>query len=54
MPFSIAPHVLRVLRSDKLPNWRAKAAATSILVAHRLWRTGFMMRLLFAAGSRAR
>ncbi len=55
MPLSIAPHALRVLRTNRLPDWKARVAATSVLVAHRLWRTGFMMRLLIVApGTTAR
>ena len=55
MPLSIGPHLIRVLRSGRLPDRQAKVAAVSVLVAHRLWRTGFMMRLLFApSGSAAR
>ena len=53
MPLSIVPHVVRVVRSDRLPHWRAKLAAVSVLVAHRLWRTGYMLRLLFAPGHAA-
>jgi len=49
MPASIVPHAVRVLRSDRLPNWQSKSAALVILIAHRLWRTGFMLRLLFTA-----
>lgn len=46
MPLSVAPHLLRVARSERLqPHARAKAAA--VLLAHRLWRTGHMARLLF-------
>jgi GT2 family glycosyltransferase len=47
MPFSIGPHLIRLIRSHRLPNRRAKLAAAAVLVTHRLWRTGFMMRLLF-------
>jgi len=46
MPLSIVPHLGRIVRSRRLPTLRAKAGATSILIAHRLWRTGFMMRML--------
>jgi GT2 family glycosyltransferase len=47
MPLSVAPHLVRVARSDKLPNARARLAAAGVLVAHRLWRTGVMFRLAF-------
>lgn len=53
MPFSIGPHLVRVVRSEQLPTARAKAAAAAILVAHRLWRAGYMMRLLAASPERA-
>jgi glycosyltransferase involved in cell wall biosynthesis len=46
MPLSILPHLVRVVRSDRLHGLRAKAAAAWILVAHRLWRTGIMIRML--------
>ncbi|SFK77179.1 glycosyltransferase [Methylocapsa palsarum] len=52
MPLSAAPHLLKVLRSDRLPDGRAKAGAAAVLVAHRLWRTGVMARLLFTAPAR--
>lgn len=48
MPLSIGPHLVRVLRSDRLPDRRSKVGALSVLVAHRLWRTYFMVKLLFA------
>jgi len=54
MPLSIAPHLIRVLRSKRLPDRRAKAEAAAVLIAHRLWRTYFMARLLFAAKRNAR
>lgn len=46
MPVSTVPHLWRVLRSDRLPDHRARAAAAAVLVAHRIWRTGYMTRLL--------
>ena len=46
MPFSIAPHILRILASDKLPGWRARMGATRVLIGHRLWRTFYMARLM--------
>ena len=54
MPFSIAPHVIRVFRSDRLPDWKSRFAAVSVLVAHRIWRTVFMVRLLLEDGRAAR
>ncbi len=53
MPLSAGPHLLRVLRSGQLPHARAKAAAAVVLVAHRLWRTGYMARLLMSRRGRA-
>lgn len=52
MPLSAGPHLLRVLRSDQLPHARAKAAAAAVLLAHRLWRTGYMTRLLLTGSGR--
>jgi GT2 family glycosyltransferase len=48
MPLSIGPHLIRILRCQRLPDPRAKAEAAAVLIAHRLWRTYFMARLLFA------
>ncbi len=48
MPLSIGPHLVRLVRSDRLPKRQSKAAAAAVLIGHRLWRTGFMMRMLFA------
>ncbi len=50
MPISAAPHLLRVLRSDRLPNRRAKFGAASVLIAHRLWRACYMLRLMAGSG----
>jgi hypothetical protein len=47
MPLSVVPHLFRVARSKKLPNAHARLAAAGVLVVHRLWRTGFMLRLMF-------
>lgn len=38
VPASILPHAVKVLRSPKLPDARAKACAIGTLVAIRLWR----------------
>jgi hypothetical protein len=46
MPFSIAPHLIRVLRCERLQDTRAKMEAAFILAAIRLWRMWFMLRLL--------
>ena len=46
MPLSIAPHLIRIIRSPRLPRASTKIAAARILVAHRFWRTGYMLRLL--------
>lgn len=51
MPLSIAPHLWRVLHSDRLPDTRARLAAAAVLVRHRIWRTGLMLRLLLATPS---
>jgi GT2 family glycosyltransferase len=54
MPLSIAPHLGRVFSSDRLPDWRTKAGAASVLVAHRMWRTCIMAQLPFARIGNAR
>jgi glycosyltransferase involved in cell wall biosynthesis len=46
MPLSIAPHSLKVLRSDRLLSARDKLSSLAVLVAHRLWRTYYMARLM--------
>jgi glycosyltransferase involved in cell wall biosynthesis len=46
MPLSVLPHSVRVMRSRKLPDARARFGALWILMGHRLWRTGYMLRLL--------
>ena len=48
MPLSIVPHSAKVLRSERLPRFRDKALAIAVLVAHRLWRTYYMARLMVA------
>ena len=45
MPLSIGPHAVRVLRSRRLPNLGRKLSAIAILIAFRLWRTCYMVRL---------
>jgi GT2 family glycosyltransferase len=54
MPLSIGPHLIRVIRSKRLPDRRAKAEVAAVLIAHRLWRTYFMAQLLFAPTSTRR
>jgi GT2 family glycosyltransferase len=54
MPLATVPHLARVLRSDRLPGARLKAAAASVLIAHRIWRTGYMIRLLLGSLGRPR
>jgi GT2 family glycosyltransferase len=49
MPLSVAPHILRVLRSNRLPGLRAKAGAVAVLLGHRLWRSVYMARVMVAA-----
>jgi cellulose synthase/poly-beta-1,6-N-acetylglucosamine synthase-like glycosyltransferase len=46
MPLSIVPHSIKVLRSERLPRLRDKVSALAVLVAHRLWRTYYMARLM--------
>ena len=45
MPASIVPHLFRIFTTARLPNLQTRAAAARILVAHRIWRFGFMMRV---------
>jgi GT2 family glycosyltransferase len=51
MPLSIGPHLVRVLTSDRLPDLRSRVEAMTVLIAHRLWRTGFMARFPFVTPS---
>jgi glycosyltransferase involved in cell wall biosynthesis len=53
MPLSIGPHSVRVLRSERLLSLREKVSAIAVLVAHRLWRTCYMARLMVVSPSRA-
>lgn len=46
MPLSIGPHAVRVLRSRRLHSMRCKFSAIAVLVVFRLWRTGYMARLV--------
>jgi len=48
MPLSVAPHMVRVLRSNRLPGIRARAGAAAVLVLHRLWRMAYMARVMIA------
>jgi cellulose synthase/poly-beta-1,6-N-acetylglucosamine synthase-like glycosyltransferase len=48
IPLSIVPHSVKVLRSQRLPRFQDKASAIAVLVAHRLWRTYYMGRLMVA------
>jgi cellulose synthase/poly-beta-1,6-N-acetylglucosamine synthase-like glycosyltransferase len=52
MPLSIVPHSVRVLRSERLLNLRQKLSAIAVLVAHRLWRTYYMARLMVVPPTR--
>jgi cellulose synthase/poly-beta-1,6-N-acetylglucosamine synthase-like glycosyltransferase len=54
MPASIVPHLGRVLCTDRLSGGRVRAGAAWVLIAHRLWRTGYMTRLLLTSSRRAR
>jgi GT2 family glycosyltransferase len=49
MPLSIAPHAVRVLQSNRLPGLGARVAALVVLIGHRLWRMGYMARVMVAA-----
>jgi cellulose synthase/poly-beta-1,6-N-acetylglucosamine synthase-like glycosyltransferase len=53
MPLSIGPHSLRVLRSERLSNLREKGSAITVLVAHRLWRTYYMTKLMMTPPKRS-
>jgi cellulose synthase/poly-beta-1,6-N-acetylglucosamine synthase-like glycosyltransferase len=46
MPLSIGAHLVKVLRSERLSSLREKGSAIAVLVAHRLWRTYYMARLM--------
>jgi glycosyltransferase involved in cell wall biosynthesis len=48
MPLSIIPHSVKVLRSERLFSWRDKVSAIAVLIAHRLWRSYYMGRLMIA------
>ena len=44
MPASIAPHIVTILRSPRLPGPRARLGAIKTLIRLRLWRSGAMLR----------
>jgi glycosyltransferase involved in cell wall biosynthesis len=46
MPLSVIPHSVKVIRSERLFSLRDKASAIAVLVAHRLWRSYYMGRLM--------
>jgi cellulose synthase/poly-beta-1,6-N-acetylglucosamine synthase-like glycosyltransferase len=46
MPLSILLHSVKVLRSEHLLSSRDKVSALAVLLAHRLWRTYYMARLM--------
>jgi GT2 family glycosyltransferase len=48
MPLSIIPHSVKVLRSEHLHRLQDKALAIAVLIAHRLWRTYYMVRLMIS------
>jgi cellulose synthase/poly-beta-1,6-N-acetylglucosamine synthase-like glycosyltransferase len=52
MPLSIVPHSVKALRSERLLSSRDKASAIGVLVAHRVWRTYYMARLMVAPPAR--
>ena len=45
MPFSIAPHVAKVVVSKRLSGVRAKFGAIAVLARLRLWRAAEILRL---------
>jgi GT2 family glycosyltransferase len=49
MPLSVVPHLVRVLRSNRLPGLRARVGAAAVLVLHRLWRMAYMTRVMIGA-----
>ena len=52
MPLSIGPHLVKALRSERLSSLRERGSAIAVLVAHRLWRTYYMARLMVAPPTR--
>lgn len=48
MPLSIGPHAVKVLQSRRLHSLRRKLSAIAVLIAFRLWRTCYMVRLAIA------
>ena len=48
MPLLIGPHAVRVLRSRRLHSVRRRLSAIAVLIAFRLWRTCYMVRLAIA------
>ncbi|HTR16701.1 MAG TPA: glycosyltransferase [Acetobacteraceae bacterium] len=50
MPFSVIPHSIKVLASDRLPNVQARLGAICILAWLRLWRSGRMLHLALRGG----
>jgi cellulose synthase/poly-beta-1,6-N-acetylglucosamine synthase-like glycosyltransferase len=51
MPLSIVPHSIKVLKSERLPRLQDKVSALAVLVAHRLWRSYYMARLMVVSPS---
>ena len=45
MPFSILPHLARIVLCGRLPDLRTQASAASVLVWHRIWRMSVMLKL---------
>ncbi len=54
MPLSIGPHAVKVLRSPRLNGLPRMLSAIAVLIAFRLWRTGYMVRLAIAPASAGR
>lgn len=49
MPLSIAPHLIRIIQSKRLPTFKSRTEAAFVLVVLRLWRAFFMLRLMFVS-----
>jgi glycosyltransferase involved in cell wall biosynthesis len=52
MPLSVAPHLIRIIQSKRLPTFRSKMEAAFILAALRLWRASFMLKLMLVPAPR--
>jgi cellulose synthase/poly-beta-1,6-N-acetylglucosamine synthase-like glycosyltransferase len=52
MPLSVAPHLIRIIQSKRLPTVRSRMEAAFVLVSLRLWRASFMLQLMFTSAPR--